>query len=43
MRRLVLATLAVTLIGLGLSGCSKCSDWVFWGRNSSCQTTQPQG
>ncbi len=42
MHRLALATLAVTLIALGVSGCSKCSDWIYWGRGSACQTTQPQ-
>jgi hypothetical protein len=42
MRRLVLASVAVTLIALGLSGCSKCANWVPWYGNGACQTTPQQ-
>jgi len=41
MRRLALASAAATLIALGLSGCSKCADWVPW-HNGACQATPPQ-
>ncbi len=42
MRRFLLASLAVTLLGLGLSGCSKCNDWIYWGRNAACDVAKPQ-
>lgn len=40
MPRLLLASLVVIFAGLGLSGCSKCSSWIYGSK--TCDVTQPQ-